>query len=144
MLRDLATVTLVIFLLAFAAMLKTVEKPYLPASVGNVTITPEYGVVRLRTGLGELPIYVSRSQAAAIADALNGTKHFRPTTHDIAAKLAMASGARALYIEKLEKGTYYATLETREGKIDIRPSDGIVICIKIKCPIYVNPALLKS
>jgi len=133
-------VLLVFLILAFTSFIEA-PPSYLPAQIENLSISPQGGVVTLKTQKGHLPIYISYTQAIGLRDALNRTRHFRPTTHDIAAELAKYAKAKALYITKLVNGTYYAELETSYGKIDIRPSDGLIICTKVKCPIYVNPLL---
>ncbi len=140
--RELAAVLLIFLLLAFVGSFRIEKVGYERVELRNISIG-RCGILRLVGKSGEIEMVVSRSQAYALKDVIEGVKHQRPSTHDIAVVLAKMVGARGLKIEKLINGTYYAKLETEKGSIDIRPSDGLIICYALKCPVYAKRDLLK-
>jgi bifunctional DNase/RNase len=114
-----------VLLLAFGAisLLSIVNEPYYGAELRGVIISPEVAYVILETRAGNLSMVLSPLQGIAVRDAVNGTEHYRPTTHDLAAELAGIAGARKLHL--------------RVGVVEVRPSDGVVVCMETGCPIYI-------
>jgi len=138
-LKEFLTLVLLLVVVAFVG---GGEGQYYKAELRKVTIYPQVAYLTLETKAGNLSMTVSPSQGGAIRDALNGTSHPRPTTHDLAAKLAKLLGVKKLVIHNLVNGTYLAELYTGTGVVDIRPSDGIVICMEDGCPVYIARKLV--
>lgn len=107
------------------------------AELRGVIISPEVAYVVLETEAGNLTMVLSPIQGIAIRDALNYTSHFRPTTHDLAAELAGIAGVKKLVVYDLVNGTYLARLHLRSRIVEVRPSDGLVVCVSENCSIYV-------
>ncbi len=139
MLKEFLTLVL---LLAVVVFVGSGEEQYYKAELRKVTIYPQVAYLTLETRDGNLSMTVSPSQGVAIRDALNEASHPRPTTHDLAAELARLSGVKKLVVHDLVNGTYIASLHLGAGVVDIRPSDGIVVCIRDGCPIYVSRELI--
>jgi uncharacterized protein len=94
-------------------------------------------------------IFVDQSVGAAIAMFMQGTQKERPLTHDLAANILRALGAKVerVIVNDLKLGTYYARLvlsvenELKQEKIieiDARPSDCIAMATAQRAPIYVS------
>ncbi|HDD04942.1 MAG TPA: bifunctional nuclease family protein [Candidatus Aenigmarchaeota archaeon] len=106
-------------------------------------------LLRLRTTSGHLDMLVSEEQVYSIQLALNGTKPFRPNTHDLLSSLLKALNAdHFVTVDKLQGGTYYATLHVsvfwKGVKLDTRPSDGVAIALRTGAPIFVKEELLEN
>jgi len=114
----------------------------LRAELRRVILTPEASYVVLETAHGNLSMILSVNQGIAIRDAVNGTEHYRPTTHDLAVELAGKAGVRKLVIYGLENGTYLGRLVLRDGEVEVRPSDGLAVCMRAGCPVYVARELV--
>lgn len=101
-----------------------------------------------RDGNRVLQIIIGDFEAQAIALALEGIKPPRPITHDLLATLVQKSGLviERLYISSMQNNTYFAELQVvRDGleeSIDLRPSDGIALAVRLKLPIFVADELL--
>lgn len=103
-----------------------------------------------------LSIDVGVAEAQAIDAALKNESHSRPMTHDLICNLLI--GLRGLLqsmtIYKFEDNTFLAHMNlehvSEEGqleqvvRIDCRPSDGIVIALRSKSPIYVTEEVLAA
>ena len=80
----------------------------------------------------------------------------RPMTHDLVSNLLVGLRGRlqSVTIYKLENDTFYAHLNVEQlsesGKmeqmlrIDARPSDGIAIAVREKCPIFVSEEIMDA
>ncbi|RLG16445.1 bifunctional nuclease family protein [Nanoarchaeota archaeon] len=106
-------------------------------------------LLRLRTTSGHLDMIVSEEQVYSIQLALNGTRSFRPNTHDLFSSLLKALNANHFVtIDKLQGGTYYATLHIsvfwKGVELDARPSDGVAIALRTGAPIFVKEELLEN
>lgn len=129
-----------------------IEAPqgYVEAEIHDVQIERTGSLVfikKIESNLS-LRIHVSRSQGENIYMALHNLTFGRPLTHDLIVKFLETSGMRIKYIriDRLEDGVYYATIIAARGKrdivIDARPSDSIVLALKVGAPIYVEESLL--
>ncbi len=94
-------------------------------------------------GRRALPIWISQEQAKAIKLAIEQQSSPRPLTHDLMVNI-LEQWELELYrvvIHSLQDNTYYATLQTRRGEltkdIDARPSDAIVLALRLSAPIWV-------
>lgn len=92
-----------------------------------------------------LPIFIGKSEALAIALALEGVVSPRPMTHDLMASLIGTSGMELSRVEivDLEDRTFFAELEfCRKGeednafRISSRPSDAIALAIRMDAPVF--------
>lgn len=104
-------------------------------------------VLEERAGERQLPIWIGRPEAEAIAAHLNEIKRERPMTHDLAQSIVTALGGllRRVQVTRVHKGTFYAELHlTRGGQpivVDARPSDAIALALRLDAPIFVADAL---
>jgi len=97
-----------------------------------------------------LPIYIGLWEAISINTALNNEIAPRPLTHDLFLEFLnrYQITLRALHIDTLEEGVYYANLmlyrDNQEEMIDCRPSDGIAIAIRCKSDIFLERTVAES
>lgn len=124
--------------------------------VYGVHDTPDHPVVLLRHEDRVLPIVVGVPEAQAIQVGLNNEKLGRPMTHDLVSNLlaGLRAELESVTIYKLENDTFFAHLnvdqksptgETEQVlRIDSRPSDGIAIAVRERCPIYVAKEVMDS
>jgi uncharacterized protein len=107
-----------------------------------------FPVVLLRNENRILPILVGLPEASAIQIVLLGQSPPRPLTHDLICNLlaGLRGELRSVTIYKLEHEIFFAHLNIEQKsptgqveqvlRVDSRPSDGIAIAVRIKCPIY--------
>lgn len=155
--------TIILGLLVFTSMCVTQEpeppraalpavppQGYVEAHVQDVEIGHSGSVVFIKSVDSNLSlnIHVSRAQGENIYMALHNITFSRPMTHDLILSFLEKSGMRVRYIsiDRVEDGIYYAGLAIvgKEGGIvvDARPSDSIVLALKVGAPIYVKKSLL--
>ncbi len=98
-----------------------------------------------------LPIYIGLWEALSINTALNNEIAPRPQTHDLFLEFLNRYHVklRALNIDSVEEGVYYANLvlvdpDYQEEMIDCRPSDGIAIAIRCKSGIFLDRGVAES
>lgn len=109
-------------------------------------------VVLLADSLEEraLPIWIGPCEANAINAEMQGLKHRRPLTHDLAERiiLQMNGKLQRIIITHRQENTYYATIvlerERSLVEIDARPSDSIVMALKFKAPVFVSKTLFRE
>lgn len=99
-----------------------------------VLLLQEHGGSRL------LPIWIASVDAAAIAIVLEDHEELgRPLTHDLVADLVRriaGDGVEgAVVINEMSDGVFKAVLEWGEEKLDVRPSDGIAVALRLGWPI---------
>lgn len=92
-----------------------------------------------------LPIFIGKSEALAIALALEGVIPPRPMTHDLMADVVSTSGMELVRVEivHLEERTFFAEMVfSRKGdeenafRISSRPSDAIALAIRMDAPVF--------
>lgn len=122
---------------------------YIKASVKDLQISSGGGVVLLGEDGSDraVQIHIGLDQAHTLARVINNMSASRPMAHDLLEEIIKKTGTNISYIsvDKLEAGTYYATIMIKDGgslKLDARPSDSIIIAMKLGVPIYVNKDLL--
>lgn len=105
-------------------------------------------IMLLREPDGEeriLPIFIGKSEALAIALALEGVVSPRPMTHDLMADVVNASGMELVRAEivDLEDRTFFAEMvfcrkgdEENAFRISSRPSDAIALAIRMDAPVF--------
>ena len=105
-------------------------------------------VLQEKDGDRMIPIYIGHAEANAIAMELAEVKFERPLTHDLMQQVIIGLGAELsrVVLTRVEKSTYYAELHLRRDdhviQIDARPSDSIVIALRLKAPIFAAEDLL--
>ena len=95
-------------------------------------------------------IWIGPSEARAIYAELQGTKHFRPLTHDLLAGVIneFNSEVHQVVITHTKENVFYATiLLQKDGslvEIDARPSDSLIMALKFKAPVFVAKTLFEQ
>ena len=95
-------------------------------------------------------IWIGPSEARAIYAELQGTKHFRPLTHDLLAGVIKEfnSEVHRVVITHVKENVFYATiLLEKDGslvEIDARPSDSLIMALKFKAPVFVAKTLFEK
>ena len=93
-------------------------------------------------------IGVGPAEAIAIIMALEGLQASRPLTHDL---LVHFFALHRFFVQRVEiyemKGAkYYAKLFYRKGlrkfRLEVRPSDGLAIAVRLKTPIFVKEEII--
>jgi hypothetical protein len=96
-----------------------------------------------------LPIVIGRFEASAITAELEQISFPRPMTHDLIKNLIGHLGGRVNRVEvcDLRDDTFYAWIylmvNSREMRIDARPSDALAIALRTQSPIYVDERVLE-
>ena len=97
-----------------------------------------------------LPIWIGVFEANAIAMRMEGVEPPRPMTHDLMCSLVEDLGATVerILISDLRENTFYAQIhlkeDSRELKVDSRPSDALALALRVDAPIFVLPAVLEQ
>ena len=106
-------------------------------------------VLKEKMGERQIPIVIGFMEASAIKMKISGIEVPRPLTHDLLVSViqAMDGQLMRLIIDRLETNTFFAKLEIREPSgelklVDCRPSDGIAVAVRTKCPIFVDEEVL--
>lgn len=130
------------------------QKELLPVKVHQLVVDPAsmQPVVFLADLLEEraLPIWIGPCEANAIHAEIQGIKHPRPLTHDLAERIIQKVNGKVqrILITHRKESTYYAMIVLeRDGslvEIDARPSDSIVMALKFKAPIFVSRTLFSE
>jgi uncharacterized protein len=103
-----------------------------------------------RSGERELPIWIGRPEAEAIAAQLNGIQRERPMTHDLMKQVVTGLGGllRRVQVTHVHQGTFHAELHLVRGGqavvVDARPSDAIALALRLEAPIFVAEALFSD
>jgi len=95
-----------------------------------------------------LPIHVGPFEASAIIVEMEGVQPPRPLTHDLLAelflkhhlKLSAVEIYRCLEDTQLSRIRYHSRFTTYE--LEVRPSDGIALAIRLNAPIYVTDEVI--
>ena len=122
----------------------------------GVSDGPNHPAVLLRHEDRILPIVVGIPEAQAIQVGILEEKLGRPMTHDLVCNLlaGLRAELQSVTIYKLENDTFYAHLNIDQKssngqmeqvlRIDSRPSDGIAIAVRQRCPIFVAEEVMDS
>ena len=113
--------------------------------VGIRLLSPEDPPVLLlgeEGGTRSLPIWIGSTEAAAIASALEGEKPQRPMTHDLLATIVARLGTGEFVITGMNEGIYDAVLRLGADEIQIRPSDGVAVAVRLGWPVRCPRALM--
>ena len=98
-----------------------------------------------------LPIMLGSYEAQAIAIAMESIDTQRPLTHDLLINALQGLGLslKNVTIKRREEEIFFSTINIVspslvEKNIDSRPSDAIILALKLHCPIFVNELLLDN
>lgn len=93
-----------------------------------------------------LPIWIGTAEATAIALAQQNIKSPRPLTHDLLVELVMVLGGKIskISINSLDEGVFKATLDFEDRSVECRPSDAIVIALKLELGIFCDEEVLNQ
>jgi bifunctional DNase/RNase len=121
-----------------------------PAEVWTVAKAEQGNAVLVRPlGLDvAVPIFIAPLEAQSILIGLGSVKMPRPLTHDLFITVleSLESSVNRVEITSLREGTYYAKLilesSGSEIAVDARPSDCLALAVRVKCPIYIDEAVV--
>jgi bifunctional DNase/RNase len=106
-------------------------------------------LLRSESGSAVLSVPVGAFEASAIIIEVEGLKPPRPLTHDLSAQLFARHSFRLVCFElyaRSEEG-YLGRILYRKGfrrySMEVRPSDGIALALRLGAPIEVNEELLQ-
>ncbi len=121
-----------------------------PVRVGTVVLDQRNAPVVIleeEGGPRVLPIWIGTAEATSIASEIHQQRPPRPNFHDLAKRVIQMLEGEVLRVvlTELRNGTYYAVLSLRTNgrtvEIDVRPSDGIAVALRLNAPILVSPSL---
>ena len=121
-----------------------------PVRVGRVALDERNAPVVIleeEAGPRMLPIWIGSAEATSIASEINQQPPPRPNFHDLAKRVIETLDGEVLrvVVTELRNGTYYAVLALRANgrtiEIDVRPSDGIAVALRLNAPILVSVGL---
>jgi bifunctional DNase/RNase len=121
-----------------------------PAEVWTVAKAEQGNAVLVRPiGLDvAVPIFIAPLEAQSILIGLGSVKMPRPLTHDLFITVLenLESSVNRVEITSLKEGTYFAKLilesSGAEISVDARPSDCLALAVRVKCPIYIDEAVV--
>jgi bifunctional DNase/RNase len=108
------------------------------------------GVVALTGDCMQIIAYTEAEQAQSILNGLVGYVGERPNTHDMAKDAFESFGIEVnmLKITGVRNDTFLGRLILQKGRsvasLDVRPSDGTAIAIRMDAPIYIKDSLLEE
>ena len=97
-----------------------------------------------------LPLHIGPFEASAIIVEMEGVQPPRPLTHDLLAQMFSKHKFRLMAVE------IYSCLEDKQlarirykhqlsnFSMEVRPSDGIALAIRLEAPIYVDDEVVKN
>jgi bifunctional DNase/RNase len=95
-------------------------------------------------------IGVGPAEAIAIIMALEGMKASRPLTHDLFVHFFLLHRFKVERVEiyEMNGAKYFAKLHYRKGlrrfKLEVRPSDGLALAVRLQTPILVNTEIIEG
>ena len=127
----------------------------IPVSVHKITFHPpsrSYAVILKEIENDRsLPVIVGSFEAQSIALAMEHSESPRPLTHDLIGSLIqeIESKLTAVKITDLIDGVFYARMEIKgklvgDRSLDARPSDAIVIALRMDAPILVDDSVMNE
>ncbi len=94
-------------------------------------------------------IWIGPAEARAIYSELQGIKHFRPLTHDLLARVfkEVNGEVHQIVITHVKENVFYASIMIKKDgslvEIDARPSDSLVMALKLEVPVFVAKSLFE-
>ena len=126
------------------------EVPVRVGTVGVDRFNAPVVILEEKDGSRMLPIWIGIAEASSIASHLSDKPPPRPNFHDLAKRVIQSVDAEVVrvVVTELRGGTYYATLSLRANgrvvEIDVRPSDGIAVAVRLDAPILVRESLFED
>jgi hypothetical protein len=130
------------------------EEDFLEVQVGEVIRDPRTNQpIVILTDLGGnrgMPIWIGEAEAFALQAARLHLRHRRPLTHELMAGILQSLEARVLEVRitELKENIYYARIRLRSEsgvvEVDSRPSDAMVLALRMGCPIRVSRTLFEA
>lgn len=126
---------------------------YVPITVKGLAFDPKskQPVLLLQAQAGRLvlPIWIGKTEAAAIAARIGGARPARPLCHDLLGTLLDRLGAEVvrLDVRSIEEKTFHGDLCVRDAqgrlhRLDCRPSDGIALALRAGAPMRASTDVL--
>lgn len=118
--------------------------------IANVLQVSENTVIILGNNCTAIVAETSPERAYSIEIGIKGIIEQRPNTHDIFAETLKSFNITLEHVtlDNFENGVYYANLHLRSGnkflKLDVKPSDGIALALRMNSTIYINRTLLQE
>jgi len=138
---------LVLFSFASIALINLINfEEYLIANVLEVSES----TVILGNNCTAIIAQTSPERAHSIETGIEGIIEQRPNTHDIFAQTLKSFNItlEQVTLDNFEEGIYYANLHLRSGNkfltLDVKPSDGIALALRMNSSIYINRTLLQE
>jgi len=121
-----------------------------PAEVWTVAKADQGHAVLVRpVGLDvAVPIFIAPLEAQSILIGLGSVRMPRPLTHDLFLSTLenLSATINRIEITRIKDQTYYANLILDSGgneiTIDARPSDCLALAVRVKCPIFIDEAIV--
>lgn len=116
----------------------------------NVDEGSGLGIVILTGDCYSVTATTEEVQANSIASGLIGYIGFRPGTHDLIKDALEQLGVEVMMVKVTEvrNSTFIGRLILRKGSriisLDVRPSDGTAIAVRVGAPVYVKNELMKD
>jgi bifunctional DNase/RNase len=101
-------------------------------------------------GKRAMPIWIGEAEAMALQSAMEGTMSKRPMTHDLLASVIkhLKGSVEEVRVTELKDDIYYALILIKgpQGliQVDSRPSDAMVLAVKLGKPISVESSLFEA
>jgi bifunctional DNase/RNase len=118
----------------------------------QVSVTPDIveneGVITLTAGCTQIVAYTEVWQAQSIARGLAGYVDVRPDVYDVMRDAFQNFGIKVnmLKITEIRNNTFRGKLIIQKDKsiasLDVKPSDGTALAVRVGAPIYINNNLL--
>lgn len=135
-------------------MKKESSGEYCPVSVKGVALDPTseepFVILQAQGEALGLNVEIGPFEASAIIIQMEGVLPPRPMTHDLLAKMFRIAKMKVLglYIERAQDDRYFCSLVCRRGfstqTMEIRPSDGLALALRLHFPILARRELLVS
>ncbi len=125
-----------------------VPNGYVEVEIEEATMDAVGGVMYLaeRDTDRVLPIHIGLEQARVISMLIHKSAFERPMMHDLLKEVLKDAKVKLDYvsIDRLDNNVYYATVVLNNGRLDARPSDGVILALANGIPIYVHGELMRS
>ncbi len=122
------------------------QEDYLPATVLRVAGS----TIIIGNNCTAIIAETSPERAQSVSAALEKRMGERPNTHDTIAQILKSFNVtlESVRLEKYDSRFYYSDMYLRSPekllKLDVMPSDGIAIALRMNASIYVNKTLLQE
>ena len=107
-------------------------------------------ILKQKKGSLFLAIWIAAAEADAIAIRMQKVDVPRPLTHDLFCNMVENFGGKIqkIIIDNLDNGTFFAKIiisaDGKEIEMDSRPSDAMVIALKLGVPVYCESKVIEK